>query len=85
MLRNLVGTSNLLKPFIFPFPLQNTKDNPPCNTLFIGNLGENINEEELRGLFSVYEYLILDYFLSCDLLFCFTYPWDWSSLWHLYF
>ncbi|KAJ9693476.1 hypothetical protein PVL29_012310 [Vitis rotundifolia] len=66
-------------------PVQNTKDNPPCNTLFIGNLGENINEEELRGLFSVYEYLILDYFLSCDLLYCFTYPWDWSSLWHLYF
>lgn len=32
---------------------QNTKDNPPCNTLFIGNLGENINEDELRGLFSV--------------------------------
>ncbi|KAL3511535.1 hypothetical protein ACH5RR_024252 [Cinchona calisaya] len=24
-----------------------------CNTLSIGNLGENINEEELRGLFSV--------------------------------
>ncbi|XP_019198854.1 PREDICTED: RNA-binding protein with multiple splicing 2 [Ipomoea nil] len=34
-------------------PVQNTKDNPPCNTLFIGNLGENINEEELRGLFTV--------------------------------
>ncbi|KNA18250.1 hypothetical protein SOVF_072300 [Spinacia oleracea] len=34
-------------------PVQNTKDNPPCNTLFIGNLGENINEEELRGLFSI--------------------------------
>ncbi|KAG2720841.1 hypothetical protein I3760_02G052800 [Carya illinoinensis] len=34
-------------------PVQNAKDNPPCNTLFIGNLGENINEEELRGLFSV--------------------------------
>ncbi|KAK4587798.1 hypothetical protein RGQ29_018981 [Quercus rubra] len=33
-------------------PVQNAKDNPPCNTLFIGNLGENINEEELRGLFS---------------------------------
>ncbi|KAL8537871.1 hypothetical protein ACS0TY_012850 [Phlomoides rotata] len=31
-------------------PVQNIKDNPPCNTLFIGNLGENINEEELRGL-----------------------------------
>ncbi|XP_008782084.1 cell wall integrity protein scw1 [Phoenix dactylifera] len=34
-------------------PVQNTKDNPPCNTLFIGNLGENVNEEELRGIFSV--------------------------------
>ncbi|KAJ6727552.1 CELL WALL INTEGRITY PROTEIN SCW1 [Salix purpurea] len=34
-------------------PIQNTKDNPPCNTLFIGNLGQNINEDELRGLFSV--------------------------------
>ncbi|XP_010550813.1 PREDICTED: cell wall integrity protein scw1-like [Tarenaya hassleriana] len=33
-------------------PVQNIKDNPPCNTLFIGNLGENINEEELRSLFS---------------------------------
>lgn len=33
-------------------PVQNIKDNPPCNTLFIGNLGENINEDELRGLFS---------------------------------
>ncbi|XP_064947667.1 uncharacterized protein LOC135598070 [Musa acuminata AAA Group] len=34
-------------------PVQNNKDNPPCNTLFIGNLGENVNEEEVRGLFSV--------------------------------
>lgn len=34
---------------------QKTKDNPPCNTLFIGNLGENVIEEEVRGLFSVYE------------------------------
>jgi len=33
--------------------LQNTKDNPPCNTLFIGNLGETVVEEELRSLFSV--------------------------------
>jgi hypothetical protein len=33
-------------------PVQNTKDNPPCNTLFIGNLGEAVNETELRGLFS---------------------------------
>ncbi|KAG6509910.1 hypothetical protein ZIOFF_027917 [Zingiber officinale] len=34
-------------------PVQNTKDNPPCNTLFIGNLGENVNEEEVKALFSV--------------------------------
>ncbi|KAF5183148.1 Rna-binding protein with multiple splicing [Thalictrum thalictroides] len=34
-------------------PVQNSKDNPPCNTLFIGNLGENVVEEELRNLFSV--------------------------------
>ncbi|KAH7674843.1 RNA binding protein (contains RRM repeats) protein [Dioscorea alata] len=34
-------------------PIQNNKDNAPCNTLFIGNLGENVNEEELRGLFIV--------------------------------
>ncbi|KAG0555439.1 hypothetical protein M758_12G171100 [Ceratodon purpureus] len=33
-------------------PVQNTKDNPPCNTLFIGNLGEAVNENELRALFS---------------------------------
>ncbi|PKA52860.1 hypothetical protein AXF42_Ash001841 [Apostasia shenzhenica] len=34
-------------------PIQNTKDNPPCNTLFVGNLGENVIEEELRGLFGI--------------------------------
>eukprot|EP00250_Pteridium_aquilinum_P008251 c17803_g2_i1 orf=1442-2404(-) len=33
-------------------PIQNTKDNPPCNTLFVGNLGESTNEAELRGIFS---------------------------------
>ncbi|KAG2271180.1 hypothetical protein Bca52824_065735 [Brassica carinata] len=33
-------------------PVQNAKDNPPCNTLFIGNLPENINEEELWSLLS---------------------------------
>ncbi|OAY82399.1 RNA-binding protein with multiple splicing 2 [Ananas comosus] len=36
----------------YPVP-PNTKDNPPCNTLFIGNLGENVIEDELRSLFSV--------------------------------
>ncbi|XP_020264745.1 cell wall integrity protein scw1 isoform X3 [Asparagus officinalis] len=41
------------EPLIFSLVLKNSKDNPPCNTLFIGNLGENTNEEELRGLFSV--------------------------------
>ncbi|KAH7422163.1 hypothetical protein KP509_13G094100 [Ceratopteris richardii] len=33
-------------------PMQNMKDNPPCNTLFVGNLGENTSEAELRGIFS---------------------------------
>eukprot|EP00249_Psilotum_nudum_P007052 c20272_g2_i1 orf=235-1233(+) len=33
-------------------PVQNNKDNPPCNTLFIGNLGETTDEAELRELFS---------------------------------
>ncbi|KAG0452111.1 hypothetical protein HPP92_025865, partial [Vanilla planifolia] len=47
-------------PTPVPFPassgyasVQNTKDNPPCNTLFVGNLGENVIEEELRSLFSI--------------------------------
>eukprot|EP00878_Enallax_costatus_P012860 GHUV01013428.1.p1 GENE.GHUV01013428.1~~GHUV01013428.1.p1 ORF type:complete len:205 (+),score=45.62 GHUV01013428.1:76-690(+) len=33
-------------------PVSNTKDNPPCNTLFIGNLSDNVDEGELQGLFS---------------------------------
>ena len=37
--------------------MQNTKDNPPCNTLFIGNLGEAVNENELRALFSGWAWL----------------------------
>jgi hypothetical protein len=32
-------------------PISNTKDNPPCNTLFIGNLGDATNEAEMRSLF----------------------------------
>lgn len=31
-------------------PINNTKDNPPCNTLFIGNLGDNVDEGELLAL-----------------------------------
>lgn len=33
-------------------PVQNMKDNAPCNTLFVGNLSDGVSEEELRGLFS---------------------------------
>ena len=32
-------------------PVKNEKDNPPCNTLFIGNLGESVDENELRAVF----------------------------------
>lgn len=32
-------------------PVKNDKDNPPCNTLFIGNLGEGVDENELRAVF----------------------------------
>jgi hypothetical protein len=31
-------------------PLSSARDNAPCNTLFIGNLGENTREEELHQL-----------------------------------
>lgn len=31
--------------------ISNTKDNPPCNTLFIGNLGDATDENELRQIF----------------------------------
>ncbi|KXZ44988.1 hypothetical protein GPECTOR_60g767 [Gonium pectorale] len=30
----------------------NKNDNPPCSTLFIGNLSESVNEKELRMLFA---------------------------------
>jgi hypothetical protein len=33
-------------------PVSNVKDNPPCNTLFVGNLGDTVDEQELTGLFS---------------------------------
>jgi hypothetical protein len=32
--------------------VSNTRDNPPCNTLFIGNLGEAVDDTELSTLFS---------------------------------
>eukprot|EP00195_Chlamydomonas_chlamydogama_P000826 CAMPEP_0202920456 /NCGR_PEP_ID=MMETSP1392-20130828/76866_1 /ASSEMBLY_ACC=CAM_ASM_000868 /TAXON_ID=225041 /ORGANISM="Chlamydomonas chlamydogama, Strain SAG 11-48b" /LENGTH=392 /DNA_ID=CAMNT_0049613953 /DNA_START=522 /DNA_END=1700 /DNA_ORIENTATION=- len=32
-------------------PVTNKGDNPPCNTLFIGNLSDNVSEAELASLF----------------------------------
>ncbi|GLC47034.1 hypothetical protein PLESTB_001437500 [Pleodorina starrii] len=32
-------------------PVTNKFDNPPCNTLFIGNLGDTVDENELTQLF----------------------------------
>lgn len=32
-------------------PVSNTRDNPPCNTLFIGNLGDAVQEADLHVLF----------------------------------
>jgi len=32
--------------------VSNTKDNAPCSTLFVGNLGDQVSEPELMGLFS---------------------------------
>ncbi|KAF8061951.1 HDAC1 [Scenedesmus sp. PABB004] len=40
-----------LRPASFS-PVTNLRDNPPCNTLFIGNLGDATNEQELRALLS---------------------------------
>lgn len=34
-------------------PVSNRGDNPPCNTLFIGNLGDHTDEGELRALFAL--------------------------------
>ena len=33
-------------------PVSNSGDNPPCNTLFVGNLSDGVNEGELQALFS---------------------------------
>jgi hypothetical protein len=44
----LAGSPNLLPQQWRP--LSNARDNAPCNTLFIGNLGESTREEELHQL-----------------------------------
>jgi RNA recognition motif-containing protein len=45
------GAPGPLRPSTFS-PVTNHRDNPPCNTLFIGNLGDAVSEVELRALFS---------------------------------
>jgi hypothetical protein len=51
-----VHVSNMLSPVpLRPTnfsPVTNLRDNPPCNTLFVGNLGDNTSEQELRALLS---------------------------------
>jgi hypothetical protein len=32
-------------------PVSNQRDNPPCNTLFVGNLGDAVQEADLAALF----------------------------------
>lgn len=44
------GPSILSSPRAYA-PVKNVKDNPPCNTLFIGNLGDQVDEAELRAVF----------------------------------
>ncbi|KAI7876518.1 hypothetical protein K492DRAFT_213446 [Lichtheimia hyalospora FSU 10163] len=36
----------------FALPAMTTDQHPPCNTLYVGNLPHNTNEEELRAMFS---------------------------------
>eukprot|EP00245_Coleochaete_scutata_P018677 TRINITY_DN9848_c0_g1_i3.p1 TRINITY_DN9848_c0_g1~~TRINITY_DN9848_c0_g1_i3.p1 ORF type:complete len:459 (+),score=72.18 TRINITY_DN9848_c0_g1_i3:264-1640(+) len=38
-------------PAMICTPMHNSKDHPPCNTLFIGNLGMGTNEWEIRSFF----------------------------------
>lgn len=46
------GTANVapVQPQGFQ-PVANLNDNPPCNTLFVGNLADTVSEPELQGLF----------------------------------
>lgn len=49
MMHGMLGPMGPLRPATFS-PVTNLRDNPPCNTLFIGNLGDNTSEQELRVL-----------------------------------
>ena len=46
----------MLFPFLIPFipfpAAQVYKDNPPCNTLYVGNLSSSVNEAEVQQLFN---------------------------------
>jgi hypothetical protein len=48
-LPGMLGPMAPLRPAAFS-PVTNLRDNPPCNTLFIGNLGDNASEQEIRLL-----------------------------------
>lgn len=49
-LMNGLANGNGGLPFGFA-PVTNRFDNAPCNTLFIGNLGDGVDENELQSLF----------------------------------
>lgn len=45
-------TSPTFRSFALPSMTTTTDQHPPCNTLYVGNLPHNTNEEELRAMFS---------------------------------
>lgn len=64
-LPGMLGPMAPLRPATFS-PVTNLRDNPPCNTLFIGNLGDNTSEQELRVLMgSQPGYRYVQRWLSC--------------------
>jgi hypothetical protein len=48
--------------------VSNTKDNPPCNTLFIGNLGDTVDEAELNGIFASQPVRCVIFYVICYVL-----------------
>lgn len=44
--------SALARVWLRCLQVSNTKDNPPCSTLFVGNLGDTVSEGELLSIFS---------------------------------
>jgi hypothetical protein len=50
-LNNLINASASMP--VIAAPPQNPSVNPPCSTLFVANLGTNVNEDEVREVFKV--------------------------------